>query len=169
MSVRQFAHRNGMVVAGFGVLLTLTCGWLIVSQARSMYSAGGVPGGAFYTIDDGKTWFEDELNKPTPFMTGGKEAVEAHVFSCDGKEFVAYLTRYNGKAKAAIEEFNAARKAGKPVDGELAKKMSFASMAGKQYKRPGDKTWVPQGQSAEISRMTAPKCDDSSLAEKTRL
>lgn len=167
-TIRQFANRNGGVITAAAVVLLLICGWFIVRQARSMFSSN-LPGGSYYTTDDGKSWFKDDFNKTTPFMVDGKEAVEAHVFSCDGKEFVAYMTRFNPQAKKAIDEFSAARAAGKPVEAELAKKMSFASMAGKEYKRPGEGQWIPQGQSSEISKMTTPKCDDNSAAVKEKL
>jgi hypothetical protein len=50
---------------------------------------------AWYTIDDGKTWFADHASRVPPFDHQGKPAVRCYVYTCgDGKPWVSHLMRY---------------------------------------------------------------------------
>jgi hypothetical protein len=51
----------------------------------------------FFTIDEGKTLFPIESSTRAPFLRDGKQAVRAHVYTCDnGKTtFVAYLSKFS--------------------------------------------------------------------------
>lgn len=159
MSVRKWLNENRGLAIGIVALIIIISGWLIVRQSMTLFD-DGVPGGAYYTVDDGQTWFKGDINQPTPFQHDGKEAVQAHVFECNGKKFVAYMTRHAPQAREAIEKFNAARSEGKKIDAELARGMAFAGMAGKEYKAPGGTKWLTQGNSAEVSKLTTPACDE---------
>lgn len=101
---------------------------------------------AFYSDDDGKTWFADSAFKVPPFDHDGKTAVSAEVFSYDGgsKEFCAYLSRYTTQAKTALDSAIAdAQRQGKSLDTvELFHDRGFIQR-GMQAKRPGDSTWTP--------------------------
>jgi hypothetical protein len=71
-----------------------------------------MPGRAFYTTDEGQTWFADVLYRATPFDHEGKPAYGAIVVECDGKPYVALLTRlsdaflYEARALEAGIRFN---------------------------------------------------------------
>lgn len=86
-------------------------------------------GRAYYTIDDGKTFFEDSVHIP-PYERYGSEAVGAMVFSCDGgaTRFVGYLVRYSPEGKAQMES--------------AMKRGAFGPPCGQQVKRPGDANWL---------------------------
>lgn len=74
---------------------------------------------AFYTTDDGETWFEDSATKVAPFEVGGKTAVVAHVYSYagGGKQFCAYVAKFTPEGKTKLELAVAdAAKAGKPAE-----------------------------------------------------
>lgn len=74
---------------------------------------------AFYTVDDGETWFEDIATKVTPFDHQGKQAVVAHVYSYanGSKQFCAYVAKFTPEGKAKLEQAMAeATKAGKPPE-----------------------------------------------------
>ncbi len=60
---------------------------------------------AFYSNDDGKTWFTDSAYRVAPFDHDGKTAVVAQIYSyADGsKEFCAYLTQFTPEAKQKLE------------------------------------------------------------------
>ena len=50
---------------------------------------------AWYTTDDGQTWFADDDNRVFPFDKAGKKAYRCYVWTCDGgkTEFVSHLER----------------------------------------------------------------------------
>lgn len=62
----------------------------------------------FYSDDDGKTWFADDMKKIAPFDHNGKTAYVAYVWTCDGGKtgFVSHLERYTPEAKQKIKEFH---------------------------------------------------------------
>jgi hypothetical protein len=82
---------------------------------------------AYFTVDDGKTFFEAPAQVP-PFTYHGREAVRAVVYSCDGGKtrFVGYLLRHPPEEKAAAEVILA--RGGRMPPGEV--------------KRPGDAEWA---------------------------
>jgi hypothetical protein len=51
----------------------------------------------YFTVDDGKTFFELEASNRAPFVHEEKPAFRAHVFSCDGGKtaFVGYLSKFS--------------------------------------------------------------------------
>jgi hypothetical protein len=49
---------------------------------------------AYYSTDDGKTWFADDINKTYPFDHAGHAAYRAFIFqNTDGSTFCGYLLR----------------------------------------------------------------------------
>jgi hypothetical protein len=82
---------------------------------------------AFFTVDDGKTFFEAPAQVP-PFTHRGREAVRAVVYSCDGgkTQFVAYLLRHPPDERAAAEAI--LKRGGRMPPGEV--------------KRPGEAEWA---------------------------
>ena len=50
---------------------------------------------AWYTVDDGVSWFADDDNRITPFDHQGKKAYRCYVWTCDGgkTQFVSHLER----------------------------------------------------------------------------
>jgi len=82
---------------------------------------------AYFTVDDGQTFFEAPAQVP-PFTYHGREAVRAVVYSCDGgkTKFVAYLLRHPPEEKAAAEAI--LKRGGRMPPGEV--------------KRPGEVEWA---------------------------
>lgn len=91
---------------------------------------------AWYTVDNGASWFQDSAERIPPFEHEGKQAVRLHLYSCDdGKTtFVGYLQ------KLPEEAFKKYRDKGidpaKVDDDELAKESGWL------MKRPADPEWV---------------------------
>ena len=112
---------------------------------------------AFYSDDDGKTWFLDDAVKISPFDHGGRQACRAVIFRCaDGNLFVGYLARYSDAQRTQIRN-------------QLSKDPSsvsflLASMAMSEMKKPGEAKWGT-GASGAISGAPAVACpQDSSPA-----
>src|SRR5438477_7566485 len=57
---------------------------------------------AYFSIDDGQSYFEAPADSLPPFDHNGKPAIRAYVFKCDGKKFVGYLERYRPEARQAM-------------------------------------------------------------------
>jgi hypothetical protein len=87
---------------------------------------------AYYSADDGKTWFLDSVTKPTPFLLpDGREAVLAHVFSWNGRDlFIGYLERDDGGDGRV-----------KPT-AQAGASFSPGQLGNRFIKRPGDKQWI---------------------------
>lgn len=117
--IRGLLNRHPAATGGAVLVLTVAC----LSMAFKPIPKPK----AYYTVDDGKTYFEAAVQVP-PFTTGGREAVRAMVFSCDGGKtrFVGYLLRHppdEREAAAAI-----LKKGGRMPPGEV--------------KRPGETEWA---------------------------
>jgi len=99
------------------------------------------PKKAFFSVNDGKTWFVDDITKYPPFQHEGKTAVRARVFTTDGGKtsFCGYLERYTPEAKSKLEEADkqGVKRPGTrpPVDLELI-------FQGIEAKAPGGSGWV---------------------------
>jgi hypothetical protein len=120
------------------------------------------PKKAYFTIDDGKTWFVDDINKVAPFEHEGQQAVRCQVFTCnDGEPFVAYLERYSAEAKKKLEE---AREKGAEAAPDPALWETMA-MGGVEVKKPGDAKapWVKQMDYQKAAEIMQAKCPDGSF------
>ncbi len=99
----------------------------------------GSQGQAFYTVDNGSTWFADDIGKIPPFDHGGRPAYRCYVYTTDGGKtmFVLYLERYTDEAKTILERLHSS---GTNADVATAQVL----MAGVEVKRAGapDTAWV---------------------------
>jgi hypothetical protein len=111
---------------------------------------------AFYSDDDGASYFLDEVNQLVPFDHNGKQAVGAAVFkSAEGTAFVGYLFRYTDKTRTRIKNLSS-----RPYT-EVAQEIEDARSAGTEVKSPGapDSAWVNQN-SARGADIMNPKGPD---------
>jgi len=110
---------------------------------------------AFFTTDDGETWFADSAYRVAPFEHAGKEAVIAQVYSYAGgnKQFCAYLAKYTPEAKQKLEPAIAKAKANNepPSSAALFRDHNFMKSAMLVKARGTTQPWVP---------MTDPKAQE---------
>jgi hypothetical protein len=133
------------------------------SSALALYA-----GKAFYSDDDGESWFIEDLSKVPPFTHDGKPAYRAMLFRCGtGKPFLGYLGKYPDaelKEVAALRAAQAQRDPSRPPNFMPAPGMPM------DVKKPGDTQWFPASagtdaqRTAEYRRMLAPVCPDGSPA-----
>lgn len=133
-----------------GAALALGSAFILVQLSSG---GNGSADEAFFTVDDGQTWFEDDASKLPPFQHEGKEAVRAHVFECDGKQFVNHLERFTPQGRKLMEEAVVSTKAGKPLPPTIAS-------SGPQIKKPGAKEWVSTGNYAKAGPILQVMCPD---------
>ena len=85
--------------------------------------------GVYFTIDDGRTWFVDDVGKCPPCDHNGHEAVRCMLFNAGGSDFVGFLKKYTDEARSKIM-------ANIPCSNDELNK-------GTLVKRPRDANWVP--------------------------
>src|SRR5690348_13994130 len=98
-------HKYGLGVAT--LLLTIAAG-AVGFQAFGGRESGAGPAAktAFYTDDNGKTFFKDDVGKLPPFDHNGKKAYRCDVFEdSKGKQFVGLLYRYTENGRREMEAF----------------------------------------------------------------
>ena len=160
MGIRETLNQNPGITTG------ATAGIILLALIFIIYQLSGGSGPqiateAFYTTDDGATWFADDAEKIPPFDKDGKPAYRVYVYKCaDGKEFVSHLERYTPDAKAKLEEF---RTKGPEAAADPGV-MEMIYMGGVEVKDPatGDKGWVKQAQFEQAAKITTPVCPDGS-------
>ena len=157
MGVRDLIRGRQSVVAVVAVLMIVGAAIAIYVQARD---TGAGSGDAYFSTDDGKTYFADKLTKLPPFDKDGKPAYRAHVFECGGKRVVGYLSRYRPEAIAALEEAAASRGTGKPPRNAAA--LAAVGTYGLEVKRPGDAFWVSQADARRATAVRVFRCPDGS-------
>lgn len=135
MSLREHLEKNPAIGIAFAASAVLAV--IVIGVAQSRPPVAERRPGVYYTNDDGKSLFTDELGKPTPFDHQGRPAVRAYVFSPDGGKtrIVGYLEKH---APALREQLIAAG-TDKLKQGNA---LFAAGPAGVFIKRPGDANWV---------------------------
>ncbi|MGH7215542.1 MAG: hypothetical protein ACREIT_12320 [Tepidisphaeraceae bacterium] len=156
MGIREKLNQNPAITTGATALVVVIALGFIIYQLVG----GGpdIPTESYYSIDDGKTWFEDDINLIPPFDKDGQKAYRAQVFTCDGgkTKFVAYLERYTPEAKKQLEDLRAGNQPPEPGINDMV------MMNGLEYKKPGDpeKEWTRQTDFQKMSQIMEPKCPD---------
>jgi len=121
---------------------------------------------AYFSDDDGKTYFTDDADKVPPYEKDGKQVVGAHVYKgSDGNLFVGYLERApNEKAKALIEKARAEilenAKAGDTAPDSERLGIMTTNL---EVKKPGSTKWVPSSstQAIAVYKVKSPNGSDA--------
>jgi hypothetical protein len=135
MEIRRIVN-NGRVVGAMAAFVIAAIAWN-VSRSMPGRQLPVVISHAYYSDDDGLTWFVDTDEKVPPFDHDGKTAVLAFVYqTADGKQFVQHLEEYSPTIKARAES---ALSTGSTEEAKVL-------LAGSTplVKKPGDKIWVSQ-------------------------
>ena len=123
MSIRDKLNQSPGAVAAAGIAILIIAGIVIALELRPAKLDPSLPvmavGKAYFTDDDGATWFIDDKTHLPPFDHNGKTAYGAQLFQVVGSDtpYVAYLETYDPVAKARIE---AALKANVPASTAFA-------------------------------------------------
>jgi hypothetical protein len=173
MSTRSFLEERA------GALKLIVIVILAIAVFAVAFQLKGEPGTgteraldkAWFTIDDGRTWFADDARKCAPFEVQGKTAYRVYVFTHDGgrTRFAGFLERYTPDAKKALEELEDSPSKG---DRKRTGKASMGSLrdavetSGKEVKTPktGDAGWTKIADPKAIEIVTV-KAPDGSAAQ----
>jgi hypothetical protein len=166
MGIREKMNQNPGVTTGVTVGVIVIALIFIVWQ---LWPSSGprIPTKAFYTVDDGKTYFPDDIKKVPPFDHEGKQAVRAYVFKCGSTKFVAYLEMYTPDAKAKLEKARAEAASAKNPQGMPPDMMMMPDMmqAGVLVKKPGQGNWVSQADFQKSQSIMQVKCPDGKTTD----
>jgi hypothetical protein len=149
MGLRESINRHQGIVAttaGLGIVIAIA---LVLSNGAK--SRGARSNTAFYSDDDGQTYFRDDIDKLYPFDHNGKQAYRADVFKCsDGTVFVGVLSRLTDRAKSRLQELRSQQNPD-------VQAISDTIAAGTEIKKPGDSKWY-SASSSEAGNILLPKC-----------
>ncbi len=178
MGIRQSINENPAITTGVtaGIILLAIIFMVYYGCSKGGTTGSTVPGlnNAFFSTDDGKTWFVDDATNIPPYAVSkagpnaGKTAVRAQVFKCgDGQPFVAHLEKYSEEDKKKLQEAMA-----KANGKGAALPLMYMSMGSQMMvKKPGDANWVKlqQGQIDKYTAVMQPKCKDGSTTGQQRV
>ena len=161
MGIRQAINENPVLTSAItGGIIAIALGFII-------YQGCNDPGRtnanrAFYSADDGQTWFEDDGKLVPPIMKNGKPAFRATVVKCgDGDPFVSSLERYTPEVKAKMEQMIAANKGERPTT------IEFINLEMQnEVRKPATQTWFARHRNpiGYMKAASLPLCPDGSAA-----
>ena len=109
---------------------------------------------AWYSHDDGQTWFAEKKNRLNYVMREGKPAYRCWVYTCDGgkTKFAAYLERYAPAAQKQLEAIVAGKR---PADPAVLEQISANGI---EVKKPGAGNWISlaEPRAAELKEPACP-------------
>jgi hypothetical protein len=139
MGVRETLNKQPAITTGATIGIILLALIFIIYQVVGGGNHIKIPTKAYYTTDDGASYYKDDINLIAPYDYSGKQAVKADVFKCaGGSEFVGYLEKYSADAKKVLDD---SRSHPGPAD---FGKTADAKARGLLVKAPltGDNGWV---------------------------
>lgn len=171
MSMREAITKHPAVFGGFAIAAIGLATFVSLRQS-GVLGAPELKGEAFYTADDGKTYFTAASTEGSPITRDGKEAYRCFVFRCPGGEpFVGYIVRYPNGAPGSQSKprFVPPAAAGaRSADGSALPSTpnSPAPLADiTEYRRPGQTTWQSSKDMIAASKITQQRCPDGTTAE----
>src|ERR1700722_15420943 len=102
--LRELINKKKSIFVSLAVMLLVAAtGYFIYSQRSPVRSTGDK---AFYTTDDGQSWFIDSIYRTPPFERDGKIAVRAMVYSYDGgsRRFCPFVEQYTPEMKKSLDD-----------------------------------------------------------------
>ena len=140
MAVRDKLNEKKILGPGIAAALILVAIALVGYQfVGGSANPAAAPSKAFYSDDNGKSFFTDDAAQIAPFDHNGKQAFRADVFKGpDGNEFVGLIYRYTDGGKREMQQYLA-----KHVSDPDGAMRSGIEQRGMQVKPVGadDKAW----------------------------
>lgn len=156
MGVREMIQEHPKVLVAGVIVLTAAAIVGTFTSAKKSELNVEVRGGAWFSTDDGKTWFADDEKKLPPFDHNGKQAYRAYIYTCDGgkTKFVAFLSRFTPSARQQFEEL---RKSKMPPELGVIDRLMTNGM---EVKKPNDAAWVTASHPSAVA-IRKPTCAES--------
>jgi hypothetical protein len=150
VGIREKLNENRPMAVGSAVAIAIVGVLLIVYEVHSVYSLPRpkVETSAYFSDDDGATYFADSISRIPPFDHDGKQAVSAEVFSCQNGQqlFIGFLRRFRGP------------KQGQPVAPAVFPDETKAEVS---LPLKGERGWMPVSSAAAVKIIDV-RCPDGS-------
>jgi hypothetical protein len=141
MAVREALHKNkapGIITA---VVLLAVAG-TIIAYTYWPRSTRGSASGAFYSDDEGKTFFSDSIYHFPPYDQDGKTVYGAVVYTGNSGKFVGALYRFTPDAKKTLESSYAKTQSGTQPLTDFRQQLAGTMRWGVEYRLPSDSHWA---------------------------
>ena len=157
MGLREMLRRkSNFAKIVLALIIVSSLGAIYFELTASHPQEAAVMQKAFYSADDGRTWFVDDAFKSSPCDHDGKRAYRALIYRCSGgKPFLAYLAKYSDRQQSELEA-DKVRFNGKPSLMVLTTPMQ-------DLKKPGAAGWI-HGSFSAVNGYPPPKCPSGSDA-----
>jgi hypothetical protein len=133
VGIREKLNENPSVTTGVTAAIVIAAILFIVWQVIPHSSETGK---AYFSADDGASYFSDDVSKLPPFDKNGKPAVRAYVYQCsNGKPFVLYLEKYTDDGRKRLEQMT-----NRPANSPPPTPMDPTTLT--LVKKPGTGSWV---------------------------
>ena len=132
-------HKYGVGVGiALLILAAAALGFQLTGGRQS--GAGSVATRAFFTDDNGQTFFQDDVNKLPPFTHNGKQALGCEVFeAAGGKQFVGLVYRFTESGRREMEAYLPNRS--KDSDGSTRRAIEERGRQVKPVSAAGEGAW----------------------------
>jgi hypothetical protein len=151
MEWRQIVDKNRAIATTVAIIATLFAIFFIIRESSGVGASSGLK--AYYSSDDGKTWFKDEMTRTFPFDHDGQPAYRAFVFRCGETVFCGYLQSMPEKVKEGIDAL--------PPNWQARFAAMQAASDSFMVKKPGDDKWVHPGKK-HYNEIIKPVCPGGS-------
>jgi hypothetical protein len=165
MSIREKLREKPAVSIAFAIGATAVA-WFFVGRGP-IVGPQRASTNAYYTTDDGKTVFLDDLSRVPPFDHEGKPAYRVWMFTCDGgkTKFPGYLERYSPEAKKRLDAAVASASA-QPTSADSHAHPAGVGPADIEVRKPGEgNPWVSRANMAEAIKVTNVRCPNGGELE----
>lgn len=156
MSLREKMNNNKNISVGITIAIILVALWFIWYQIKGESIPTAPPQMAYYTTDEGKTFFAEDQMHETPFKQNGADAVRAWRYTCgDSKDLkLGYLERYTPEFLKQVAQSKAANT---PMDPMIIVEQGDSIY---EVKKPGQARWVKKD-SAAGQAVIKPSCNNA--------
>ena len=145
MGVRDWINNHPKTAGGVtAAIIAITITTIVVQVLANRKKYPSDLPLVFFTVDDGKTWFSASASNVPPWDYKGQPAVAAHVFQCNGKQFVGYMERFTPKYHDLVVAHGLTPE---------------AQQYGMELKKPGSE-WVHSGDLRVQSKIEDVQCPD---------
>jgi len=137
MSVREAVQANKAVGITVGVVSLLVA---VTITAYTLWprNTQGTATGAFYSDDDGKSFFKDNIFHFPPYQQDEKTVYGALVYNSNSGKFVGALYRFKPEAKKSLEDSYAKTQSGDQPMYMFKQELGAIGRWGVEFKLPGD-------------------------------
>jgi hypothetical protein len=149
MNIRESLSRNPKAALVICAVAVVAIFGAIIFVLHGRSAGGELPGAdkAWYTDDDGRTWFADDINRLPPFDHNGKKAYRCYVWTCDGGK-TKYVSNLERIKPERMKEFT--------PDGSNSRRRFVLPAMDMEVKPPltGDRGWtdysLPAGRAIRV-------------------